>query len=303
MERIGKYAVRSVIVATDYSTVYQCVDPDLRVGVAVKLFDLKGRSAGPQAIHGPEHWRERFVREARLLARLDHPHVIAVKELGTSAEGKPYFVMPLVEASLVWEIGRDARDEHAPARLPEELRPRAIAPARALQLLRQLLSALAYLHARGLVHRDLKPANLLLTRRRGGSVKLTDFGMVKYPDWSDSRAGVWLGTLDYIAPEQRENAAGADARADVYAAAAVAYRMLTGRLAAGRFPSLTELGLGVPRALDDLLMACLSPARASRPADGAAMLTKLDAALRPAAPAKRRVARVVAISKPQNSRP
>ena len=77
-QSIGKYAIRSVIRFTDYSTVYFAFDPDLRVEVALKAFDPKGNAALAGAPEGIEYWRERFVREARLLARLDHPHIIAV---------------------------------------------------------------------------------------------------------------------------------------------------------------------------------------------------------------------------------
>lgn len=295
-KQIGKYGVRSVIISTAYSTVYQGVDPDLKVGVALKVFDLKGKSAGPDSTHGRDYWRERFFREARLLARIDHPHIIAVKDMGTAEDGRPYFVMPLIDANLVFEIGRDAMDEKSIAKLPEELRPRAIPLARAQVILRQLLSALALLHQRGLVHRDIKPANLLLTRRKGGAVKLCDFGMVKFPDWSASRAGTWLGTPDYIAPEQRENAPGVDARADVYSVGALAYRMLSGQLPVGHFPALVALALPVPEALDQLILSCLSSSRSDRPSDAADLLTKLDHVIRPAA-ASRQAARVVSITR------
>jgi serine/threonine-protein kinase len=300
-KQIGKYGVRSVIVSTAYSTVYQGVDPDLKVGVALKVFDLKGKSAGPDSTHGPDYWRERFFREARLLARIDHPHIISVRDMGTAEDGRPYFVMPLIDANLVFEIGRDAMDEKSIARLPEELRPRAIPLARVQVILRQLLSALALLHQRGLVHRDIKPANLLLTRRKGGTVKLCDFGMVKFPDWSQSKAGTWLGTPDYIAPEQRENAPGVDARADVYSVGALAYRMLSGRLPVGRFPSLAELREDVPPALDGLVHACLSSGRKSRPSDASAMRAILDRSFGPS-PLPRRAAQVVSITRERTAR-
>jgi serine/threonine-protein kinase len=158
------------------------------------------------------------------------------------------------------------------------------------------LGGLAAVHDSGFVHRDLKPANVLLTRRKGGAVKLCDFGMVKFPDWSESRAGTWLGTPDYIAPEQRENAPAVDARADVYSLGALGYRMLGGRLPVGRFPSLIELGIAVPPALDALVMSCLSSSRKDRPSEAGELLTKLDAATAPAA-APRRVARVVSITR------
>lgn len=278
MERIGKYLVRQVLISTGFSTISRAFDPDLETDVAVKVFRLKGKNAGPKAKYGEAAWRERFVREARLLARLDHPNIVAVKEMGTTGDGRPYFVMPFIEANLIYEIGKDVSDAGRIAKLPERQRPKRLAPGRARSILRQVLQGLAELHRRGLVHRDIKPGNVLLTRKQGGSVKLCDFGMVKFPDWKQSRAGIWIGTLDYIAPEQRENATAVDARADVFSTGALAYRMLTGRLPAGAFPSLEATGAAVPEGVSRVVMASLSPDKAERPRTAAEMLRRLEQA-------------------------
>lgn len=268
-DRIGKYLVQGLIIRTDYSEVWRARDPDLRQDVAVKVFRYK-RTPGRDRIYGPAFWRERFLAEARVLAGLDHPHIIAVKELAVPENGEPYFVMPYIEANLIYEIGPDAEK-------PGGERPRALALERAVVLLRQVVDAVAALHRLGFVHRDIKPGNVLLTRKRGGSVKLCDFGMVKTPDTHGSRAGVWVGTLDYMAPEQRRDATKVDARADVYAIGALGYRLLTGTLPVGAFPPPHVAVPTVPRPLSDLVMAALAPDRAHRPANADIMLRRLEA--------------------------
>lgn len=298
MEQIGKYLVRKVLISTGFSTIYLSFDPDLETEVAVKVFHVKGENAGPKAKYGEAEWRERFIREARLLANLDHPNIVPVKEMATTDDGRPYFVMPFIKANLIYEIGRDVMDADAIARLPERERPKRVAPARAVSILRQVLGALAALHRLGLVHRDVKPGNVLLTRGQGGSVRLCDFGMVKFPDWKSSRAGIWIGTLDYISPEQRENATAVDARADVYSTGALAYRMLTGKLPVGAFPPIGEHGVAVPAGVPSLIMKALSPDKAGRPKDASEMLRRLDQAWSgPASRARQTVARIVPASR------
>jgi serine/threonine-protein kinase len=295
-DRIGKYLVQGLIIRTDYSEVWRCRDPDLGVDVAVKVFHYK-RKPGRDRIYGEAFWRERFLAEARVLAGLDHPHIIAVKELAEPEGAEPYFVMPYIEANLIYEIGPDV--EKPRGMNPNPGRPRALALERAVFLLRQVFDAVAALHRLGIVHRDLKPGNVLLTRKRGGSVKLCDFGMVKTPDTSGSRAGVWVGTLDYMAPEQRKDATKVDARADVYSLGALAYRLLAGALPVGAFPPPHVAVPAVPRALSDLVMAALAPDRARRPANADVMLKRLEAiaATLPRPAPARPAARVVSITR------
>lgn len=289
-DRIGKYLVQGLIIRTDYSEVWRARDPDLGVDVAVKVFRYR-QEPGRDRIYGPDFWRARFLAEARVLASLDHPHIVAVKELAQPEGAEPYFVMPYIEANLIYEIGPDEEKPNG--------RPRALALDRAVFLLRQICDAVAYLHRLGIVHRDLKPGNVLLTRKRGGSVKLCDFGMVKTPDTSGSRAGVWVGTLDYMAPEQRKDATRVDARADVYSLGALAYRVLAGALPVGAFPPPHAVAPMVPRALSDLVMAALAPDRSSRPANADVLLRRLEAiaATLPRPAPARPAARVVSITR------
>lgn len=273
MQLIGKYVIHKLIGSTGYSKIFHCLDPDLQAPVAIKLFAPSSRKMEKERQYSPDIWRQRFVREARILASFDHPHIVPVMYFSHLENGAPYFVMPYQQANLPFEIGRDVFDPDRLAKVPEGEHPRALAPARAASVLRQVLSALAVIHGRNMVHRDLKPANILLHSRTNGAIKLCDFGMAKQPEDSGlSRSGVWIGTLDYMAPEQRESATKADARADVYSAGALAYRLFTGRLPMGAFPPPIEMVPSMPAHVSDTIMKALRPDRQMRPKDGGDML-------------------------------
>jgi serine/threonine protein kinase len=161
-----------------------------------------------------EGFRERFQRESRIAASLDHPHIVPVYDAGEQ-DGVLYITMRLID-------GVDLR-----ALLAQEGRFDA---SRAAQITAQVASALDAAHARGLVHRDVKPANVLRTLRDGHEhVYLTDFGLTKSARSTAglTESGAWVGTLDYISPEQIRGD-GVDARTDVYALGCVLYHELTG---------------------------------------------------------------------------
>lgn len=273
--RVGKFIVESLLAETDYSNVFLCRDPDLEIQVAVKVYD-PSKKLDQDRVYGVDFWRDRFVREARALAMFDHPHIVPVRELRIPKGSEPFFVMPYLAANLIYEIGRDVMDPNAIKVLPENKRPRRLPVARATAILRQVLDALTEVHRRGMVHRDLKPGNILLTAKKNGTVKLCDFGMVKMPNSEHSKSGRWVGTLDYMSPEQRQSATDVDPRADIYAVGALAYRMLTGRLPLGAFRAPHEIVSEVPKALGDLVMRCLSPEREERPESAQAMLRRIS---------------------------
>ena len=269
--RIGKFVIESLLAETDYSQVFLCRDPDLDIQVAVKVYD-PSKKLDQDRVYGVNFWRDRFVREARTLAMFDHPHIVSVREHRIPKGSEPFFVMPFLPANLIYEIGRDVMDPNAIKNLPESKRPRNLSVARATAILRQVLDALAEVHRKGMVHRDLKPGNILLTEKKNGTVKLCDFGMVKIPNSEHSKSGRWVGTLDYMSPEQRESATDVDARADIFAVGALAYRMLTGRLPLGAFRAPHEIVPEVPKALGEMVMWCLSPDRDERPESARALL-------------------------------
>jgi eukaryotic-like serine/threonine-protein kinase len=164
----------------------------------------------------------RFKREAQLAAKLDNPHTVRILDHGVSKEGGPYIVMELLE-------GQSIADK-----LRVEKR---IKVSEAVDIVDQIAVGLTHAHALGIVHRDIKPPNLFLAKPRAGRelVKIVDFGIAKtsQPTESDSMAtssGVLIGTPQYMSPEQLMRAAPADASADLWALAVVAYEMVTGRL-------------------------------------------------------------------------
>ncbi|MEW5727287.1 MAG: serine/threonine-protein kinase [Pseudomonadota bacterium] len=262
--RLGPYRLAGLVVESGFARIHRATDTRDGRAVALKVFHPAGRN-GRGSGYTLDQWRRRFLAEARLLAEFRHPNVIEALALGDEDGERPWFAMPWMVANLRREIGRDARTPAAIARLPAHERPRAVTVARALTVLRQLASGLAALHARGLVHRDVKPTNLLVTAREGGDVRLCDLGMVKLPATDISRAGVWVGTPDYMAPEQYEDASQAGDRADVYSAGVLGYRLLTGVLPAGAFRAAHDLVPGVPPRLGELLQAAMAPEPGDRP--------------------------------------
>ncbi len=276
MDRIGKYEINEKLLTTGFSDIYIATDPDLECTVAVKVFHPKGDNVGKKAQYGPDFWRARFIEEAKLLARFDHPNIVTVKTMGETEDGEPFFVMPFLEANLLYEIGEDAKNAKKVGDLPPKWRPRPIAPRRATDVWRQVLDALSAIHDAGLVHRDIKPPNVLLTSKINGRVKLCDFGMVKVPNAKGSRNGIWIGTLDYISPEQRKSAAEVDSRSDVYSAGVLMYRMLSSRLPTDVRAPLRGGRFGIPQALADLIDDCLRKRRRDRPTVAGEVLARLD---------------------------
>jgi tRNA A-37 threonylcarbamoyl transferase component Bud32 len=198
--------------------VYKARQRSLDRLVAVKLF--------PRDAYEDPSFAERFANEARILANLSHPNIVAAYEFGES-RSYCHLVMELIAGQSLRQ-----RIEAGPMLQPE-----------ALDIARQVCDALEYAHSRGVIHRDIKPENILLEARPGGSsprVRVADFGLAKLvqrrsSDFSMTAPNRLMGTPDYMAPEQRQKPGEVDARADVYALGVVLYEMLTGQLPLGRF--------------------------------------------------------------------
>jgi tRNA A-37 threonylcarbamoyl transferase component Bud32 len=185
---------------------------------------------------------ERFTREARMLAKLSHPHIVGVHDFG-EADGLYYLLMEFVDGLNLRQILQGGR----------------LGPQQALALVPQICDALQYAHEEEVVHRDIKPENILLDRR--GRVKIADFGLAKLlgrprAEFTLTGSHQVMGTLDYMAPEQRQSPLEIDHRADIYSLGVVFYEMLTGELPLGRFAPPSEKA-PVDARLDEVVFRAL----------------------------------------------
>jgi serine/threonine-protein kinase len=201
----GRYVLKATLGVGASAVVYRAEDTELRVQRAVKVLHA--------ASEVPEVYRKRLRGEARAMARLDHRHILRVHDIGQEEE-QYYVVMDLAEGGNL-------------ASLMEQWGP--MSEARALGYGLQVLSALAAAHAQGIVHRDIKPHNILLDSH--GLALLGDFGVALLSEddaLRSTRTGVALGTLAFMAPEQRLDARSVGPEADLYAVGATLYFLITG---------------------------------------------------------------------------
>jgi len=259
----GRYHVLERIAAGGMGEVFRAQDAVLAREVAIKVLH--------RSLASDQGFVERFRREARAAATLNHPNIVAVYDWG-AVDGIYYMVMEYVQGRSVREL------LNAGGKL---------APAQAAEILRQTLAALEHAHARGIVHRDLKPENILLTT--DGVVKLTDLGLARaFADAKNTRAGAVTGTVQYLAPEQIRGEP-ADPRSDLYSLGIVAYELLTGELPytgetpmaiayqhlSDRVPAPSSSAPEVGAELDGFVLSATDPDREMRPESAAAMRTDL----------------------------
>jgi serine/threonine-protein kinase len=239
-------------------TVYRARQVSLERTVAVKVMasDLVGQ----------HEFVLRFRREAAALAALSHPNVVSIIDQGN--EGPHYyFVMEFVDGPT----------------LRRELARKAVKLEQGIDLSLQIGRGLMYAHQKGIVHRDLKPENVLLADDGVGRVaKICDFGLAdilfsdrSYVNLTGSR--ISMGTVNYMAPEQRQDAGRVDQRADVFSYGVVVYELLTGELPLGRFPLPSQRNPAIDPRVDALIIRALDQdARRRFPRVGE-MLEKLEA--------------------------
>jgi Serine/threonine protein kinase len=237
--------------------VYRAEQTRLGRVVALKLLPA-GATADPMA-------RERFEREARVLAGLGHPRILKIFDFGEIGGGVPYLVTEWAEGGDLAALAGERAQE-----------PRIVAG-----WVTQIAEALDAAHAKGVVHRDLKPANVLV--RGDGGLALGDFGLARAQGAGFTTAltlsGVMYGTADYMAPEQARGGDEVTEAADIYALGVMAYQLLTGRVPRGVFEPASRAA-GVARAVDGVIEEALAEDPQCRPKSAGEFARKLERALR-----------------------
>jgi eukaryotic-like serine/threonine-protein kinase len=260
----GRYHILERIAAGGMGEVFRAHDAVLAREVAVKVLH--------RSLSGDQGFVERFRREARAAATLNHPNIVAVYDWG-AVDGIYYMVMEYVHGRSVREL------LNAGGRL---------APSQAAEIVRQTLLALEHAHAKGIVHRDLKPENILLTT--DGVAKLTDLGLARaFADATSTRAGAVTGTVQYLSPEQIRGEP-ADPRSDLYALGIVTFELLTGELPfsgetpmaiaykhlSDRVPPPSRFTPDVGQELDGFVASATDKDREMRPESARAMRADLE---------------------------
>lgn len=245
--------ILSVVGKGGMGAVYKARQPGLDRLVAIKIL--------PPEISQDPTFSERFQREARALAKLNHPHIVAVYDFGQIA-GLCYIVMEYVDG----------------ANLRQAIQTRSFTPAEALAVVPQICDALQFAHDEGIVHRDIKPENILIDKK--GRVKIADFGLAKLlghdsVDHSLTAAHQVMGTLRYMAPEQMQSSRAVDHRADIYSLGVVFYELLTGELPMGKFAPPSRR-VQVDIRLDDIVLRALEQDPELRYQHASDVKTELD---------------------------
>jgi serine/threonine-protein kinase len=238
----GRYRLEQELGRGGMGVVYLAHDTQLDRPVALKFLGT--------LMDDSDEYRQRFVREAKVAARVNHPNIVSIHDISATL-GRAHIVMEYVQgASLARYIREKGR----------------LSPREAVNIFMQACSALDAVHKAGIVHRDIKPDNILIAK--GGLVKLTDFGLAKAESSRITAANVVMGTPAYMSPEQSLGAE-VDARSDVYSMGLVLHEMLTGTtvFSGGDVPDRQRNEMppppgtiveGIPETLDRIVMKCVA---------------------------------------------
>ena len=262
----NQYEVRGELGRGGFSVVYKAYDQRLKRDVAIKVCDPSPKMCFDDA-------RQRFHREARILARIEDPRVVTIYNYGQRRK-RLYFVMEYLPYSL-----HDLIEDYLGDPVPYE---------DASHVLKQILEGLTAIHTKGLTHRDIKPSNILM---HGDNVKLADFGIVKDSAEGMTGSHTRIGTPGWMAPEQRWGRQ-TDPRSDVYSFGLVAYQMLTGYSPEDVDGSVEFSMCNINRRLADLLASCTLKDSSDRPANAEEVLEKwlrIEESMRYKPPRSRRV--------------
>jgi serine/threonine protein kinase len=245
-KQFGHYQIVAPLGEGGMAAVYKAYQPSMERYVAIKVL--------PRHMVTSEEFVLRFRREAKLLAQLQHPHILSVFDYG-EADGYPYIVMPFVQGGTLSEL----------------IQKRSLSLADVRRIITQLGSALSYAHARGMIHRDIKPSNVLIDE--SNNCLLTDFGLARMVEASIkiTTSGTVMGTPAYMSPEQ---GAGSqiDPRSDIYSLGIILYEMVTGRVPyeaetpvavvfkhiQDPLPSARKLNPNLPESLELILLKALA---------------------------------------------
>lgn len=233
--------------------VYKARQPKLDRYVALKIL--------PERLAEDAAFRERFAREGRVLASLNHPNIVTVFDFG-EANGFFYLMMEFVDG----------------VNLRQAMNAGRFTPQEALKVVPHICDALQFAHGEGVLHRDIKPANILMDSK--GRVKIADFGIAKIVGEGRRGAtltasGYALGTPHYMAPEQIEKPGTVDHRADIYSLGVVFYELLTGELPLGRFALPSERST-VDGSVDNVVLRALDKERERRQQSADEMKTEVE---------------------------
>ena len=269
---LGRYVIDKPLGQGAMGAVYQGHDPANGRRVAIKTMALSREFSGDELVDA----RNRFLREAEMSGRLQHPDIVGILDAGET-DGLAYIAMELVEGV---DLGRHTQ--------PGQL----LSVSHVLRITARVAEALAYAHTRGVTHRDVKPANIMVDLVHD-VVKVMDFGVARVADATRTRTGVVLGTPTFMSPEQLSGQP-TDGRSDVYSLGVTLFQLLTGALpyrndsmaalmrAIGREPPTPLLSLRpeLPPALGDIVALALQKHPATRYASGQQMADDLRAVLR-----------------------
>jgi len=271
----GEYDILAELGRGGMAIVYKARERQLERDVAIKVL--------PFSLAFDKEFVERFEREARTSAKLEHPNIIPIYRVGKSGR-VTYFVMKFLRGQPLSSV-LAARG--------------SIPPGEIRQVLAQVARALAYAHKSGIVHRDIKPDNVFVTK--DGLVKILDFGIARLsdpatPSATETTAGSAMGTPAFMAPEQALGRADLDGRVDIYATGCLAYWLLTGHLVFDAAsptallvhhahtqpsPPSSRTGLPIPEGLDRLVLGCLEKDPDLRPQSARELSSRLAAVVGP----------------------